>query len=159
MGYRTISNADLPYAVKARNWVNGLANKLQAPLAELAKAWAGKPIAKADGSSRKDFKTAFEAAVKAVLGKEADNVWLEVSEYSVIAHVKVCVSGNNHAHYASVTHYFANCKQGVLVIDERDFGDLRKTDWTVAEVNKRAEKIRELESALSKAQSALYDFS
>ena len=156
MGYRTISNADLPYAVQARNAVNFLANRIQTPLAELAKAWNGKPIAKADGSPRKDFKAAFEDTLVA-LGMSAD-VYLTLTTYSAVANVKVCVSGEGHCHYATVTLYFANCKDGVLVVDDRVFGEPRKTDWTADEVNKRAAKIRELESALSEAKSALYDF-
>jgi hypothetical protein len=144
------------YALTAKviavNRVHLIANELYPKLAKAFEPFVGEKILKADGS----FLKKIAAIVPSVDIPNMHNYRIN-SAYNLAWEIKTSQKDSDSGSlYYSVGLYIANMSNGVLVDIMKP--EVRRTDYTVAEVIERQKVLREATDALNRAKSALNPF-
>jgi hypothetical protein len=160
---KTIHPTTLAAKVAAVNRANAEANRLQPLFVEAFRPFLGSKVLKIDGLVKKAEPILERLAPFVPDGYATPSVHRNRSLYSLSFDVKVCESSPGR----SADYQIANNHETSFTVGELNGCDLLKlstdyvpqrTDYTVAEIIAKRERVAELEGQFNAAKSALYPF-
>lgn len=158
-----MNHDSLQVRINAENAVNKAVLEYAPALFDATKDFVGKPVFKADGSLRKDFKSHIDRLCT-LPNRHDMTVYPSSSSFHVSFTFKACehtlnVKDARHGHvsYSEKTVYLATVENGTIT-EMREFDDCIRTDHTLEEVLEKRAKCDVALDAYNKARAECYPF-